>query len=231
MSRQLTIARTMALPTEYVEVLRRIDQLTRAHGLVYDLSIGALILEFFFGGNAQEYYSRDHSKETVFYDFVGVCRDELAAQGQSESKLRNCVRAYLVYRGLPQQAKDTLLFSHLVELARCRDTTLRNRLAFAAIEADWTVSQLREAVSRTRSPQPEPQDPVPPDPELGKPRTLSAARLVSKGEKLVPQFAAWIDHWAKADPSKLSKRQRERLDASVAALELQLAALRGRLNP
>lgn len=229
MPSQLTLARKMDLPTQYVEVLRRIDQLTRAHGLVYDLSVGALILEFFFGGSAQEYYSRDRSKETVFFDFVVACKDELAAHGQSESKLRNCVRAYLVYRGLPQEAKDSLLFSHLVELARCHDATLRTRLAYAAIEADWTVNQLRDAVSRTKAPD---QDAAagPDKPPRLPANPISAARLVSKGEKLVPQVALWTENWASADPAKLTQQQKLRLQASIEALQDQVAQLRQRLG-
>ena len=218
-----------AMPVEYAEVLRRIDQLTRAHGMVYDLSIGALCLEFFFGGSAEEYYSRDRSKETVFADFVATCREALATHGQSESRLRNCVRAYLVYRGLPSQAKEALLFSHLVELARCRDPGIRARLAAATIECEWTVAQLRDAVTMARGDaRPEPAAPsAAPAPT---PR-LSAARLVSRGEKFVPAVASWTSAIAAADPAKLTRGQRERLRQAITSLEAKLTELRARLAP
>jgi len=222
------IAVVAEAPAPYAEVLRRIDQLTRAHGMVYDLSIGALILEYFFGGSASEYYSRDRCKETAFADFVSTCREALATHGQSETRLRNCVRAYLVYRTLPSQAKEALLFSHLVELARCRDPGIRARLATATIECDWTVTQLRDAVTLARGDLP--PEPANGDAGQGAPVGLSPARLVTRGEKLVPAIQAWARALGQAGTGTLTARQRERLRAAIAAVEGQLATLRAHID-
>lgn len=227
-------------PTEplYAQVLQDLETMGRTHLLVHDLAVGQLILERFWNGDAAAFHSKDPRKAMTFADFCSCCGDALQELGHSPARLGRCVRAHLVWRTLPPPAQERLTLTHLLELARCADPTLRARLAVAAVDTRWSVPRLRDAVSRanagrwydTDPAQPGTQPPPPPDQQGDQPRPVSAPRLVTRGEKLLAPVHAWAEGLAQADLKRLDKLQRERLRAVLAELERQVALVKKRVG-
>ncbi len=219
----------------YAHVLSELERLGRAHLLVHDLAVGQFLLQQFWGGDARAFHSQDPTKQLSFAKFAEECSESLAHLGQSADRLNRCVRAHLVYRTLPQVLQGQLLLSHLLELGRCADPTLRTRLALVAVQEGWSLPTLRDAVRRANAGRWYDADPAtpgtqPPGKRVVKSRgkgsqALSAPRLVSHGERLVPGLGAWVQRLGAADLARLDDGQRERLGAVLAQLQRELEAL------
>ncbi len=224
---------------QFAAVLTELQRLGRGHLLAYNLACGQLLLEHFWGGNPHAYSSKDAGKALSFQRFVTECADLLADLGQTPDQLRRAIQAHLVWLGLPAGTRERLLLTHLIELGRCADPTQRARLALAAADQHWSRLQLREAVSSalvgrwydTDPATPGVQPPAPPEPpEPPKSRSVSAARLVSRSEKLLPVVREWQTALAASSIERLTAAQRERLAAALTGLEGQIAAAKSLLG-
>lgn len=76
------------------------QRLGRTHVLASHLACRQLLLEHFWGGDAQAHASKDPSKALSFQRFVSECADLLADLGQTPDQLRRAIQAQLVWRGL-----------------------------------------------------------------------------------------------------------------------------------
>jgi hypothetical protein len=132
--------------TPLEDLLDVLESLARNHALAFRLEVGRVLLDAFFGGDGGAYQSHDSTKDARFALFFAHCRNDLDKLGIGESTARNCIKARLVYDLLPAPLQAALFFSQVVELTRVPDPTARTRLAVAAVQGDWTVRQLRDAV-------------------------------------------------------------------------------------
>lgn len=222
--------------TTYEDILDVLERLARDHALAFRLEIGRVLLNAFFDGDGHAYASRNPNKESRFTHFFDKCRDDLRKIGIGRSSARNCIKARLVYDALPAELQAALFFSQVVELTRVHDPTARLELAVAAVQGDWSVRQLRDAVSHVLAGgdvdgdpsapgiQPYPEDAVVegPNPQAG--------RLVTAAEKWSVQVDEWAGRWARVDPGKLRGPQRERLQVALATLRGKIEALEGALR-
>ena len=212
---------------EFADVLADLRQLARNHLLVYRVEVGRVLLERFFAGSAAAYTDMDPGKELAFTRFVETCAEELSAFRLGERTLRDCIRTHLVFLTLPPAAREALQFSHVVELTRVADPTLRGQLAVASVAGDWSVVQLKGAIGEAKagnwydtdadtpgSQPPPPRELPPPVPQAG--------RLVTRAEKWAEEVEIWSSQWSAVDASRLSKAQRQRVIAAVTALRAKL---------
>jgi len=215
--------------TKHQHVLAALHHLGRAHLVVHDLAVGHLLLREFFGGDALAYQNQSSTKAGSFRRFAVECQNELQALGYSEDRLQKCIRAHIVFETLPPSVKERLQLSHLLELARCRDATTRARLALAATEADWSVQQLRTAVSQAKEGQWDAsQVPVPAGSHGNVDRPpLAPGRVVSRGHKLLAAVEEWKMLVADLEPTRLSDKQRQQLRKTLRELQDRLALLMG----
>lgn len=231
-----TTALQRPLPPDpaFASVLEELERLGRGHLLAYTLACGQLLLERFWGNDPVAFHSKDPGKALSFQRFVTECGDLLAELGQSAEQLRRSVHAHLVWRGLPAVSRDRLRLTHLLELGRCPEPTQRARLALAATEEGWSRLQLRDAVSAALAGRYYDTDPntpgiQPPAPLQPAGRRPSAARLVTRSERLLPEVQAWQAALAQSNIRRLSGDQRARLAQTLQGLEAQIAAARALL--
>jgi hypothetical protein len=131
--------------------------------------------------------------------------------------------------------REGLALTHLVELARVPDPTLRARLATTALADQWTVQTLKDSVRAAKAGQwydadldtPGTQPPPLPAPEV---KPVTPARLVTRTERMVPQVQAMAQAWAEIDPKHLTRARRDRLRHALLAAERTLAAVRARME-
>ena len=225
--------------TDYTSILSELNTLTRTHALVYDLAVGERMLAQFFNGDPAVYASKFSGKETSFAGFTRTCSEQLRALGQSEDRLRNSIRGHIVFLSLPAATQGKLLLSHLLELARCTNLDLRAQLAQATVENHWSIAALRDAVSQAKAGKFVDADSVEPGVQLADEpaelpvdaaKGLSVARLVSRGERLEPDFAQWVAAWSSVDTGKLNAKQKQRMQATLAKLEALVGAVKASLG-
>jgi hypothetical protein len=219
----------------FSEILDELRRLSRDHMLFYRLEVGRLLLDRFFDGSAAEY--RDHSphKDSRFTTFATTCADNLRVFGLGERTLRDCILARIVFDTLPAPVRDALGFSHVVELTRVSDPTLRARLAHAIVDQGWTVQALQQAIEAAKNGDwydtdpatPGTQPPPPPAPTV---KLLPPGRLLARAQKWVAETDAWSAQWTAVAPDKLTRAQRtqavEAVQAAKARLEVLLRMLK-----
>ena len=84
------------LTPDYNATMERLAALSRNHLLFFRLEVGRLLLEDFFGGEAEAYQSQDPKKAGgSFYGFVESCGEELREIGLGEPVLRQCIQAHI----------------------------------------------------------------------------------------------------------------------------------------
>ena len=218
-------------PQEFCGILADLRQLSRSRALGYYIEVGDLLLQHFYGGQATAYLDKDPTKAASFGNFATSCRDELAVFGLSADRLRECIRARIVFDTLSVEARERMDLSHVLELTRVKDPTLRSRLAKAAVDERWTVLALREAVRAAKlgawyDTDAEVEGVQPPPPAK---RGLSPARLVTRAERLVPELEGLVEAWQGADLARLSKARKVRMGVALDELEARVALLRARL--
>ena len=225
------MAKTPATKHEFdtfEDILDALEQLSREHLLVYRIGVGRVLLQSIFAGDAGAYASHDPRKEQRFTDFVTKCGAQLRRYGLGVKTARESIVCYIVYETLPAAVRASLFYSQVRELARLRDPTARARLAAAAVQGDWSVIELQDAVSCVKAGLPYDADPETPGiqpPDAPPPRELSAGRLVTRAERWTAELDEWSELWSQADASRLRKPQRERMAATVARAQERLAAL------
>ena len=226
---------TLQAPVSFEDILDQLERLAREHLLVYRVRVGGLLLQHFWGGDAAAFSSRAPNKEARFELFFSKYQTDLARYGLSKRQARRSIRASIVVRTLPPAVAERLFLTQVLELSRLADPTQRTRVAIAAIERDWSVQDLRDAVSATQAGLPIAEigaeigaetSTTPPDPPQ---RQIAPGRLVTQAEKLAGEVDQWATRWQGADTSRLRRPQRLRLAAAVTELEAQVARLRGML--
>ena len=220
--------------TPFEDILDQLEALARDHLLFYRVQVGSLLLRHFWADDAAAFSDHSPNKDVRFELFFQKCGEELARYGLSKRQARNSIRASIVVRTLPPSVAEKLFLSQVLELVRLRDPTQRAELASVAIASDWSMRQLRDAVTAVRAGLPLDGEPDVPgvqvlEVEDAVPR-LTAGRMVTRVEKLAGAVEAWAEGWEQADASVLKDAQRTRLEAAVATLEAQVAALRAGLK-
>ena len=213
---------------DHQATLDRLSQLSRNHLLFFRLEVGRLILQDYFGGDIQAYYSHDPKKPSSFNAFVESCRDQLNEIGLGEQVLRSCIGARIAVAGLPEGTVERLLFSHVVELARVEDGPTRSLLAQATLENQWSSRQLRDAVLSIRAGKwidtnpAEGLQPAAPEEEDKSPHL---GRVVTRYERSVEALDELAAQWQQVREKKLSSGQKNRLREVLERFRNRLAEL------
>ena len=212
----------------FEDILDALERLAREHLLVYRVEAGRVLLDTLYGGDAQAYANKDPRKELRFTQFVTERAEALRRYGLGERTAREAIACFLTFGALPAPVRESMFYSQVRELARLHDATARAHLAVAAVNGDWTVVQLRDAVSAVKAGLPCDADPltpgIQPQPALPPPQ-LSPGRLVTRAERWTADLDRWTEQWSMADGEKLRPPQRRRLLATVAAAQARLAEL------
>ncbi|HNC96660.1 MAG TPA: hypothetical protein PKW90_11080 [Myxococcota bacterium] len=215
-------------PSDHQATLDRLQQLSRNHLLFFRLEVGRLLLQDYFGGDIQAYYSHDPKKPSSFTEFVESCRDQLNEIGLGEQVLRQCVAARIAVAGLPEGTVERLLFSHVVELARVDDGPTRSLLAQATLENQWSSRQLRDAVLSIRAGKwidaapAEGLQPAAPEEEEKSPQL---GRVVTRYERSVEALDQLAGQWQQVRGKKLSSGQKARLQEVLNRIRRRVAEL------
>lgn len=187
-----------------------LNRAVQASGVRLAIEVSEYILTTFFGGDYAAFADHDRTKPQSFAALLR--RPDLAL---AEATLYRLVRIGHQAQLLPAAVAEALSPTHHRVLLAVRDLRHKGRLAREAAEQGWTVQQLEAEVKKL-----EPSEPVrggrPPLPAVVK-AMGQVARAWQRGID-VPQFAA-----AYAD---LSLGQKGELEAQVAQLEADLAAIR-----
>ena len=212
------------------DILDELERLSRQHLLSYRVQVGALLLAQFWDDDPAAFSSRDPGKEVRFNTFFIEHGEDLRRYGLSQRQARNSVRASIVMRTLPVEIREQLFVTQLIELTRLADPTQRARVAQTAVQQNWTVIQLRDAVSAVRAGLPIDADEETPGVQVAAPeetiRRPVPGRLVTRAEKLAEQVDTWSRQWQQADTTRLRPVQRRRLAAAADALEARVVELR-----
>ena len=227
-------------PVPFEDILDELEALAREHLLAYRVQLGHVMLNHFWGGDARAFSSNDATKDARFELFFSRCGDQLARYGLSQRQVRDSIRAAIVFDQLPPEVAGRLFLSQVLALTRLRDPTARVQVAVAALENDWSVQQLRDAVELARSGGDVDRSALAAAVDAAGAVDDAAAaisdpppapgRLVGRAEKLVEEVQRWRGHWAAVEHGKLRDVQRVRLAAALSALRAEVAGLEGLLG-
>ncbi len=150
-------------------------------------------------------------------DFVKTHATNLEFLGLNERILRSCVQLRTVYLTLPPAARETLGYSRTLALTSVDDATKRAQMAKAAIDHNWTLSQLREAIQDDRAglwydtdneaAGVQPPTKAAEDGAAIKP--LAAGHFANRAKRWADDAGSVAADWARVDATKLSKAQRK----------------------
>lgn len=148
----------LVLPAATTPVVKRnlatldhLRNLARGSLLKHYLKVGDYLLDTYFDGDAQLYSDKRRNKEAGFDALLNDHRSDLTDLGLQPGVLRNCIRAFIVWRGLPEATRAGLDFTHLRELSPIGDLGTRNRLAQQAVEASWSKREVKGAVLKVQA--------------------------------------------------------------------------------
>ena len=199
--------------------IAHLQELARGSILRHYLKVGEYLLDTYFDGDAQLYGDNRRNKEAGFDALLGDRRAELAEMGLQPTTLRNSIRAFIVWRALPDATRSALDFTDLYSLAPVADLPAREKLANEAVQEGWSTRQVVDAVQQYQKAHKKPGA------RTGRPRLPVAfkqvAALVRAGEKL-PTRASQL--------GALSAEQRVELRAGAVALRARLEVLAGLLD-
>jgi len=188
------------------------------------LKVGDYLLSTYFDGDASLYTDARRSKEMGFEGLLSEQRDALTEMGLKPTMLRNCVRAFVVWRGLHPQLRDGFDFSALVALAPLSDLRNREKLAGEALAQKWSAREIGQAVLAENKAQHNHKK------KLGRPSLPAALKhalkLVRAG-KTLPTHANQLHHLNATQHKELRQgagHLREKLDKLIAALDAAPAA-------
>lgn len=220
--------------SSHEDILDALESVARRLGLQHRIESGKILLDAFYAGDARAYESRDNTKDTRFRDFVARHADALERFGWSETTARDAIRCWIVFQTLPDQVRQSLFYSQVVELTRIRDATLRTKVAIGCIQHDASVRQLRAAVRRALAGADADAIWVEPDPgaDVDAPAVVTqSGRLPSKVGGWIAEVERWTAAWHERPARSLTRQQRSELAATLAALEAKVAALRAAVHP
>jgi hypothetical protein len=219
MTTDLAPSPTAPLATRNHATLEHLRNLARGSILHHYLKVGDYLLGSYFDGDAQLYGDHRRSKEAGFEALLADHRAELADLGLQPGVLRNCVRAFIVWRALPDDTRLRLDFTDLSALAPVEDLAGRSKLAHQAVQAGWSTRELTHAVQEHQAGLRKGKK------KLGRPTQPAALKhigaLVRAGHKLPTQAS----HLHALNPT-----QRQKVRAEVAALQARLVKVAGLLD-
>jgi hypothetical protein len=222
---------------DFSGTIARLDALSRSHFVFFRIEVGRLLLEDLYGGDPAAYFNRDPNKPSSLAAFVHQHGQRLTDIGLGEQVLRQSIVAHITYTTLPAEIRDSLPWSHLVELSRIGDTPTRRSVALAAADAAWTSQDLRLAAARVRAglwldgdPNTPGIQPVAPPPEPEPSTILPLGRVVTRFEKAADEVNRLTSAWGALPSQKLSRKQKERMRESLGRLQAQIAAMEAQLG-
>ena len=193
--------------------LVRLRNLARGSILKHYLKVGEYLLDTYIEHDAQLYADKRRNKEAGFDALLSDHRDELADMGLQPGVLRNCIRAFLVWRALPEETRASLDFTHLHELAPIADLSTRNKLAQQAADANWSKREVQGAVQKVRGEQRHGK-------KLGRPTSPAALKQVAGVTRAAQKLPTEATHLA-----GLSGAQRGLVRTDVLAVHAKMAAI------
>ena len=214
------------------DIIGQLQRMAREQLLAYRIGVGQVLLDGLFGGDAAAYASRDPNKELRFARFFAEREAELRRFGLTDRMSRHCISCYAVFRTLPPAVREQLFWSQVQQLVRVHDVGMRAQLAVAAVQQQWSVEQLKNAVSAVNAGLPLDGDAEVAGlqaPDAPPARSIAPGRLVNRAEKWAGDLEQWSEQWFSGDTSRLRPAQRERLAAAVAAARGRLIELEARL--
>ena len=221
------MSRDLALPIRDDDtVLDDLERLAREHLLFFRVQAGRVLLADFFGGDPHAYLDRSPTKAHRFTAFLERHADRLRRCTLSQYTAREAIRCCIVFDTLPVGLRQSLMYSHVLALTRLADPTLRVRLAIAALEGDWNVGQLENAVAAAKAGLPYDVDGT--TPGVQPPLALPAPKpgiVVNRLERWSGGLDELAGQWATVDASRLSRLQRERTLAALQSAQGRIAAL------
>ncbi len=128
------------------QTLDHLHKIARGSLLHHHLKVGDYLLTTYFDGDAALYSDTRRNKEAGFDALLSQHREQLSEMGLKPSVLRDCVRAHIVWRGLPGHLQGGMDFSALVALAPVADLQERGKLAGRAVGENWTSRQIGQVV-------------------------------------------------------------------------------------
>lgn len=221
------------LTPDFSSTLQRMDHLSRHHLLHFRLEVGRILLEDLFGGDANAYLSRDHTKSTRFTEFLRQCGDRMRELGMGEQVLRQCLTAHIAVAALPEDLVRSLVYTHVVELARVEDNATRLLLARATIDNGWSSKQLRDAAGAAASnrwidAQPDVPSLQPPEvsPPYSTPQKAPApGHVVSRFERAAEHLDDLTGQWAQVAGKPITPGHRQRMEDALAKLKEKIGFL------
>ncbi len=218
--------------------LAELAALTRDHLQFYRLEVGRVILDRFFGGDSAAYLDRSNTKSAKFSDFAKAHATDLEFLGLNERILRSCVQLRTVYLTLPPTARETLGYSRTLALTSVDDATKRAQMAKAAIDHNWTLSQLREAIQDDRaglwydtdSEIAGVQPPVKAGEAPAAVKPMAAGHFANRAKRWADDANAVAADWTRVDAAKLSKAQRKLARDALQGAAEAIAGLLAKLD-
>ena len=194
--------------------LVRLRNLARGSILKHYLKVGEYLLDTYFENDAQLYSDKRRNKEAGFDALLTDHRDDLADMGLQPGVLRNCIRAFIVWRALPETTRAGLDFTHLHGLAPIGDLGTRNKLAQQAVDANWTKREVQGAVLKVQVEQRRGKK------KLGRPKSPAAIKQVAGVIRAVRHLPTQVAHLA-----GLSEAQRVLVRADVTEAHAKMAKI------
>lgn len=207
-----------AIAHRHQQTLEHLHQIARGSLLHHHLKCGEYLLTNYYDGDSALYADKSRGKEAGFEALLSQHRDALTEMGLKPSLLRDCVRAYIVWRGLHPQLREQLGFSGLVALAPMADLGERELVASEAIQKHWTSRQIGEAVLAENKAHKKGKK------KLGRPTLpagLKHALKVVRAGKGLPTQVSQVKHLSDAQRKELhagAVHLRDKLDKLIAAL-------------
>ncbi len=155
-SKRVAIAKTHLAPVTAVDdrlldhVISSLSALSRGARLQYALQVGALLLDSFWSGNADNYRDKQKPAGTGFGVLLQERAEALEDLQLSPSTLRNYIRSTIVWRQLPVALRERLDLPNLLALTLLADPGQRLLIAQEAAEGNLNSRQLESRVEQAR---------------------------------------------------------------------------------
>lgn len=207
------------LLTRNSHTIAHLRALARGAMLQHYLKIGDYLLDQYFDGDAQLYGDNRRNKEVGFDALLADHMQDLDDMGLKATVLRNCIRAFIVWRGLAEDVRKDLDFSDLYALAPVANLTERAKLAQDAVQGAWNNRQVMQAVQAHHQAERRGKK------KLGRPTQPMTVKHVAEFMRAAKHLPAQAAHL-----HPLSVDQREQLRSDVEAVRKKLAKIDAMLD-
>jgi hypothetical protein len=196
-------------------VITSLRALSRGARVQYALQVGALLLDSFWSGNADNYRDKQKPAGTGFGALLQERAEDLEDLQLSPSTLRNYIRSTIVWRQLPVAVRERLDLPNLQALTLLPEPGQRLKIAQEAAEGNLNSRQLETRVDQVRK---------------------QAQKGATRGRKPVPeplkQWRRVCRDAIKGDVAKMATiasglptKDRAEMRANILAAQSKLAAL------